>query len=299
MERERKKAEILIEALPYIREFWGKTIVIKYGGAAMVDDSLKKAFADDVVLLRYVGIYPVIVHGGGPQIGKTLEKMGKDSVFVRGLRVTDDETMDVVEMVLGGKVNKEIVSLINLAGGRAAGLTGKDGRLIMARKYYLKPEEGEQVTPEIIDIGKVGEVERVNPEILQVLMREGFIPVIAPVGVGAEGETYNINADHVASAVASALKAEKLVYLTDVEGVKEGDELISTLTVDRARKMIKEGAIGGGMIPKVECAIESLKSGVRKVHIVDGRIPHCLLLEIFTASGVGTEVVWEAGGNPS
>ncbi len=292
MEKEKKRAEILIEALPYIRQFWGKIVVIKYGGAAMVEEELKKAFAEDVVLLRYVGIYPVVVHGGGPQIGKTLEKMGKDSTFIRGLRVTDDETMDVVEMVLGGKVNKEIVALINQAGGLAAGLSGKDGKLIVARKYFLKPEDGEEVTPEIIDIGKVGEVQSVNPGIISVLMKEGFIPVIAPVGVGEKGETYNINADHVAGAIAMALRAEKLIFLTDVEGVKRNGELVSSLTVSDARKMVKRGEVKGGMVPKVECAMEALKGGVRKVHIIDGRIPHSVLLEIFTSKGIGTEVVW-------
>jgi len=292
LEKEKKRAEILIEALPYIRQFWGKIVVIKYGGAAMVEEELKKAFAEDVVLLRYVGIYPVVVHGGGPQIGKTLEKMGKDSTFIRGLRVTDDETMDVVEMVLGGKVNKEIVALINQAGGLAAGLSGKDGKLIVARKYFLKPEDGEEVTPEIIDIGKVGEVQSVNPGIISVLMKEGFIPVIAPVGVGEKGETYNINADHVAGAIAMALRAEKLIFLTDVEGVKRNGELVSSLTVSDARKMVKRGEVKGGMVPKVECAMEALKGGVRKVHIIDGRIPHSVLLEIFTSKGIGTEVVW-------
>ncbi|NIO15742.1 MAG: acetylglutamate kinase [Deltaproteobacteria bacterium] len=291
MEKEMKRAEILIEALPYIREFWGKTIVIKYGGAAMAEEELKSSFSDDVVLLRYIGLLPVIVHGGGPQIASTLKKMGKDTIFVRGMRVTDDETMDVVEMVLVGKVNKEIVALINSSGGIAAGLSGKDGNLLQARKYVIEPEKGDLVTPEMVDIGKVGIVERVNPRILSVLMEKGFIPVIAPVGVGEKGETLNINADFVAASIAKSLKAEKLILLTDVEGVQSGEGLISSLDVASAGRLIKEGGVSGGMIPKVECAIDALNGGVGKVHIIDGRIKHSVLLEIFTSRGIGTEVV--------
>lgn len=294
MEQEKKMAEILIEALPYIREFWGKTIVIKYGGAAMVEDQLKNAFSEDVVLLRYIGLLPVVVHGGGPQIGSALKKMGKDSTFVKGMRVTDEETMDIVEMVLVGKVNKEIVALINSFGGLAAGLSGKDGKLLQAKKYVLETEMKESVTPEIIDIGKVGLVDRVNPQIVSVLMEKGFIPVIAPVGVGDAGETLNINADFVAASVAKALRAEKLILLTDVEGVQSGSGLVSSLSADRAENMLREGSITGGMIPKVECAIDALKGGVKKVHIIDGRIKHSVLLEIFTSRGIGTEVVMDS-----
>lgn len=294
MEQEKKMAEILIEALPYIREFWGKTIVIKYGGAAMVEDQLKNAFSEDVVLLRYIGLLPVVVHGGGPQIGSALKKMGKDSTFVKGMRVTDQETMDIVEMVLVGKVNKEIVALINSFGGLAAGLSGKDGKLLQAKKYVLETEMKESVTPEIIDIGKVGLVDRVNPQIVSVLMEKGFIPVIAPVGVGDAGETLNINADFVAASVAKALRAEKLILLTDVEGVQSGSGLVSSLSADRAENMLREGSITGGMIPKVECAIDALKGGVKKVHIIDGRIKHSVLLEIFTSRGIGTEVVMDS-----
>lgn len=291
MEKEMKRAEILIEALPYIREFWGKTIVIKYGGAAMEEVELKRSFSDDVVLLRYIGLLPVIVHGGGPQIASTLKKMGKDTIFVRGMRVTDDETMDVVEMVLVGKVNKEIVALINSSGGMAAGLSGKDGNLLQARKYVIEPDKEDLVTPEIIDIGKVGIVERVNPRILSVLMEKGFIPVIAPVGVGENGETLNINADFVAASIAKSLKAEKLILLTDVEGVRSGEGLISSLDAVNAERLIRDGSVSGGMIPKVECAIDALNGGVGKVHIIDGRIKHSVLLEIFTSKGIGTEVV--------
>jgi len=291
VEKAMKRAEILIEALPYIRKFWGKTIVIKFGGAAMVEEELKGAFAEDVVLLRYVGIIPVIVHGGGPQIGVTLKRMGKDTTFVRGMRVTDDETMDVVEMVLVGKVNKEIVSLINGKGGMAAGLSGKDGNLIEGSKYHLPHREGE-LTPEIIDIGKVGIVDRVNPHVVSAIMKEGFIPVIAPVGVGKGGETYNINADLVAASIAKALEAEKLIFLSDVEGVlsKEGD-LISSITGSGIEERITDGRVKGGMIPKLECGLDALSGGVKKVHVINGKVKHSVLLEIFTSSGIGTEIV--------
>ena len=291
MEKFIGKAEVLMEALPYIRRFYGKTFVVKYGGNAMVDEELKTSFAQDVVLLKYVGINPVVVHGGGPQIDQTLEKMGIARQFVRGMRVTDQETMDIVEMVLVGKINKEIVNLINQHGGMAVGLSGKDGNLIQARKMSLTvAADGE--LPEIIDIGQVGEIVGINPTIINSLDENKFIPVIAPVGVGEHGETYNINADLVAGQVAEALGAEKLILLTDVEGVKDKKgELLSTLKINQARKLIQEGIVGEGMIPKVECCIEALKGGVGKTHIIDGRVKHAVLLEIFTKEGVGTEVV--------
>ena len=280
-----------MEALPYFRRFYGKTFVIKYGGHAMMDDELKESFAQDIVLLKYVGINPVIVHGGGPQIDSLLQKMGIRSQYVRGMRVTDQETLDVVEMVLVGKINKEIVTLINQHGGMAVGLSGKDGGLIVARKMKISVcQNGEP--PEMIDIGMVGEIVGINPVVIDSLDRDKFIPVIAPVGAGAKGETYNINADLVAGEVAEALHAEKLILMTDVEGVrdKKGD-FLGTLKVSQARKMIQEGVVGSGMIPKVECCIEALKGGVSKTHILDGRVKHAVLLEIFTKEGVGTEVV--------
>ncbi|MBI2539688.1 MAG: acetylglutamate kinase [Deltaproteobacteria bacterium] len=291
MEKFIGKAEVLMEALPYIRRFYGKTFVVKYGGNAMVDEELKTSFAQDVVLLKYVGINPVVVHGGGPQIDQILEKMGIARQFVRGMRVTDQETMDIVEMVLVGKINKEIVNLINQHGGMAVGLSGKDGSLIQARKMSLTvAADGE--LPEIIDIGQVGEIVGINPTVINSLDENKFIPVIAPVGVGEHGETYNINADLVAGQVAEALGAEKLILLTDVEGVKDKKgELLSTLKINQARKLIQEGIVGEGMIPKVECCIEALKGGVGKTHIIDGRVKHAVLLEIFTKEGVGTEVV--------
>jgi len=285
------KAEVLMETLPYFRRFYGKTFVIKYGGNAMVDEELKESFAQDVVLLKYVGINPVIVHGGGPQIDQVLDKMGITSRFVRGMRVTDQETLDIVEMVLVGKVNKEIVNLVNRHGGMAVGLSGKDGSLILARKMNVTvADDGKP--PEIIDLGMVGEIVGINPLIIDSLDNNKFIPIIAPVGVGLEGETYNINADLVAGEVAEALHAEKLILMTDVEGVKDKKgELLSTLTEKQARKMIQDGVVGEGMIPKVECCIEALKGGVGKTHIIDGRVKHAVLLEIFTKQGVGTEVV--------
>jgi len=285
------KAEVLMETLPYFRRFYGKTFVIKYGGHAMVDEELKENFAQDIVLLKYVGINPVIVHGGGPQIDQMLDKLGITSRYVRGMRVTDQETLDIVEMVLVGKVNKGIVNLINQHGGMAVGLSGKDGGLILARKMNVTVSDNGK-TPEIIDIGMVGEIVGINPLIIDSLDDNKFIPVIAPVGVGLEGETYNINADLVAGEVAEALHAEKLILMTDVEGVKDkkGD-LLGTLTEKQARKMIQDGVVGAGMIPKVECCIEALKGGVGKTHIIDGRVKHAVLLEIFTKEGVGTEVV--------
>ena len=285
------KAEVLMEALPYIRRFYGKTFVIKYGGNAMVDEELKASFARDIVLLKYVGINPVVVHGGGPQIDQTLQKMGISSRYVRGMRVTDAETVDIIEMVLVGKVNKEIVSLINRHGGMAVGLSGKDGGLIRARKMSVTVSTNGE-PPEIIDIGMVGEIVGINPTVINSLDENKFIPVIAPVGAGDEGETYNINADLVAGQIAEALGAEKLILLTDVEGVKDKKgELLSTLKINQARKLIQEGVVAEGMIPKVECCIEALKGGVGKTHIIDGRVKHAVLLEIFTKEGVGTEVV--------
>lgn len=285
------KAEVLMEALPYIRRFYGKTFVVKYGGRAMVDDQLKASFAQDIVLLKYVGINPVVVHGGGPQIDKTLERMGIVSRYMQGMRVTDPETLDIVEMVLVGKVNKEIVGLINRQGGMAVGLSGKDGNLILARKMNVSvASDGE--AHEIIDLGMVGEIIEINPKVINSLDENKFIPVIAPVGVGEEGETYNINADLVAGHIAESLGAEKLILLTDVEGVKnkKGD-LLSTLKIRQACKLIEDGVVAAGMIPKVRCCIEALEGGVGKTHIIDGRVKHAVLLEIFTEEGVGTEVV--------
>ncbi len=291
MEKLIEKAKILIEAMPYIQTFWGKTFVIKYGGSAMSDENLKRGFAQDVVLMRYIGINPVIVHGGGPQIGKTMERMGKKSTFVSGQRVTDEETMDIVEMVLGGKVNKEIVNLINQAGGKAVGLTGKDGGLIQAKKLKMTTRSEETGETEIIDIGLVGEVTEIRPGALIALEQGGFIPVIAPVGAGANGETYNINADLVAGAVAGALKAEKLILLTDQAGILDKDKnLIPTLNKRKVETLIHSGTIAGGMLPKTKACFEALDAGCAKVHIIDGRVLHALLLEIFTREGIGTEI---------
>ncbi|MCD4689074.1 MAG: acetylglutamate kinase [Desulfuromonadaceae bacterium] len=291
MEELIRKAGVLMEALPYIKRFANKTIVIKYGGNAMVEDQLKRGFAKDIVLLKYIGLNPVVVHGGGPQIGRVLQAMGKDTRFVQGMRVTDAETMDVVEMVLGGKVNKEIVANINSHDGQAVGLSGKDGRLIVARKLEVKALNPETLTSEIIDVGMVGEVEQINPEIINALEDSGFIPVIAPVGVGLDGETYNINADLVAGRIAGALKAEKLILLTDIEGVKDkSGDLISTIDIDRAPDLINDGTISGGMIPKINCCCDAVSEGVHKAHIIDGRVEHACLLEIFTDKGIGTAV---------
>ncbi len=288
------KAEVLLEALPFIKRFFGKTFVVKYGGAAMVDEDLKQNFAQDIVLLKYVGINVVVVHGGGPQINETLGKMGIQSRYVRGMRVTDMETIDIIEMVLVGKVNKEIVALINQHGGAAVGLSGKDGQLILARKMSMTvPGDGEST--EIIDIGMVGEIIRVDPTVIRSLDGNRFIPVIAPVGMGESGETYNINADLVAGRVAAAIGAEKLILLTDVEGVRDREgALISTLTVSESADLIQRDVISSGMIPKVECCVDALNGGVVKTHIIDGRDRHAVLLEIFTNRGVGTEVVWDA-----
>ncbi|MFH1595169.1 MAG: acetylglutamate kinase [Pseudomonadota bacterium] len=285
------KAEILLEALPYMKSFQGQTLVIKYGGAAMQEVDLKAAFARDITLLQYLGIHPVVVHGGGPQVSQMLAKLGVPTRFVEGMRVTDEVTMDVVEMVLAGKINKEIVNLINAAGGAAVGLSGKDGLLLKAQKLeFYRPRDDEP--PEIIDIGLVGEVTEVNTELIRTLQAQHFIPVIAPVGVGDHGETYNINADLVAGALAAALGAAKLILLTDVPGVLDrAGNLVSSLTRRQAVILIEEGAIAGGMLPKVKCCLEALDGGVAKAHILDGRTLHAVLLEIFTDTGVGTEIV--------
>jgi acetylglutamate kinase len=286
------KAEILLEALPFIKNFHGKTVVIKYGGSAMVSEQLKNGFAQDIIMMKYTGINPVIVHGGGPQIGKTLDALGIPSEFIDGQRVTNKDMIDVVEMVLGGKVNKEIVSLISRHGGNAVGITGKDGDLIQAKKHKRVKHSPETNRPEIIDMGLVGEVTKVNPKILEVLHQNEFIPVIAPTGKGIEGETLNINADFVAAAVASALKAEKLVLMTDTAGVqRKNGNLITELTRKEANKLIKSGIIHDGMLPKVTCCLDSLKSGVPKTHIIDGRVEHSLLLELFTDEGIGTQII--------
>ncbi len=282
-----RRAEILMEALPYIREFRGKTVVIKYGGAAMERADLKETFALDVILLRLVGINPVIVHGGGPQIDALMKRLGKEPRFVGGMRVTDEETVEIVEMVLVGKINKEIVGLINHHGGRAVGLSGKDAELLRAHRRPHRLPSGEEV-----DIGLVGEVEVVNAEPIRLLEEHGFIPVIAPVGVGRHGETLNINADLVAGEVAAALGAEKLVHLTDVQGILDGQGgLVSTLSRKDAERLVQEGVIDGGMLPKVESSLRALKGGTVKAHIIDGRVPHAILLEIFTREGIGTEIV--------
>jgi len=288
------KAKVLIEALPYIRRFYDKTVVIKYGGSTMEEPGVKRSFALDVILLKYIGIHPVIVHGGGPQIGALLTKIGKKSQFVEGMRVTDAETMDVVEMVLVGKVNKEIVALINQQGGKAVGLSGKDGKLILAKKMKLTRSQGQGKAPEIVDIGMVGEVTQINPGVIEALEKENFIPVIAPVGVGEEGETYNINADLVAGKIASALKAEKLILLTDVEGVRdENKKLITTLDARQAKRLISQKVISSGMIPKVNCCLNALEEGVTKTHVIDGTVEHAILLEIFTDIGIGTQICKE------
>jgi acetylglutamate kinase len=291
-----EKAKILIEALPYIRRFYQKTIVIKYGGHAMVAEDLKESFAQDVVLMKYIGINPVVVHGGGPQIGQMLDRIGKKSDFCAGMRITDADTMDVVEMVLAGKINKEIVSLVNRHGGRAIGLSGKDGQLIEAKKLHLFRYQGDDQPPEIIDIGLVGEVQRINVEILRSLERSNLIPVIAPVGVGENGESYNINADLVAGAIAGSLQATKLLLMTDVAGVLTKDgSLISSMTLAEAAEAIQDETLKGGMIPKVQCAMDAIQAGAQKVHIIDGRVPHAILLEIFTDAGIGTEIVKKRG----
>ena len=288
MDRMINRAEVLLEALPYLQAFQGRTLVIKYGGAAMEKADLKEQFARDVLLLRLVGLRPVIVHGGGPQIGALMKRLGKEPQFVGGMRVTDPETMDLVEMMLGGKINKEIVGLINVHGAHAVGLSGKDGNLLRARKRLHKLPDGRTV-----DLGLVGDVEAVNGDMIRLLVESGLIPVIAPIGVGAAGETYNINADLVAGDVAAALRAEKLIHLTDVQGIQgEDGKLISRLTKREAERLIKANVIDGGMLPKVESALKALEGGAAKAHIIDGRVPHAVLLEVFTHEGIGTEIVF-------
>ncbi len=277
-----KKAKVLMEALPYIKSFYDKTVVIKYGGSAMIDEALKRCVIQDIIFMEYVGMHPIVVHGGGAQISELMKKLGKKPEFIKGMRVTDKETAEIVEMVLDGKINSEIVELINENGGNAAGLSGKDGNLIQAKK--LLGEEGR-------DLGYVGEVESINPGIIDVLGKQDFIPVISPIGLGRDGHTYNMNADLVAGEIASALKAHKLVLLTDVKGIYKGRTLLSTLKIKDAKKLIEKGVIETGMIPKVKACITALKAGVAKTHIIDGRIPHSLLLEIYTDKGIGTEIV--------
>ena len=286
----KQRASILAEALPYIKHFRKKTIVVKYGGNAMVDEGLKEGFARDIVLMKLVGINPVVVHGGGPQINQLLDKIGKESQFIQGMRVTDRETMDIVEMVLGGLVNKDIVNLVNRHGGKAVGLSGKDGGLIRARKMIVTGKDDPALSaPEIIDIGHVGEVDSVDPEIVTLLESGEFIPIIAPIGVDSDGQTYNINADIVAGTLARTLMAEKLVLMTNTPGVlDDSGEVMTGLTATEVDTMVKSGAIHGGMLPKVSCALDAVKSGVRTAHIIDGRVEHALLLEVFSDEGVGT-----------
>lgn len=284
-----KIARVLTEALPYIQRFSGKTIVIKYGGNAMIDEHLKSSFARDLVLLKAVGINPVIVHGGGPQIGKLLQRVGKESEFIDGMRVTDRETMDIVEMVLGGLVNKDIVSLIHRHGGNAVGLSGKDGRLIKAKKMTIEKSSSEFQASEIIDLGHVGEVDSINPGIINMLIADHFIPVVAPVGVGKDGVSYNINADLVAGELAEVLKAEKLILLTNTSGLLDAQgNLLTGLSADQVEALISEGIIHGGMLPKIRCALQAVRSGVKSAHIIDGRVQHAVILELFTDVGVGT-----------
>ncbi|WP_370980458.1 acetylglutamate kinase [Agaribacterium sp. ZY112] len=282
-------AEVLTEALPYIQKFIGKTVVVKFGGNAMTDEELQNSFARDIVLMKTVGMNPIVVHGGGPQIGSLLKKLDIKSEFIDGMRVTDSETMDVVEMVLGASVNKQIVSLINSNGGQAIGLTGKDGNLIQAKKLQFRPSSPEMKATEIVDIGHVGEVRTINRSVIDLLVQSNFIPVIAPIGVGEDGASYNINADLVAGKVAEVLQAEKLMLLTNVAGLqdKEGN-VLTGLSTQRVDELIEDGTIYGGMLPKISCALDAVKSGVASAHIVDGRVPHAVLLEIFTDTGVGT-----------
>jgi len=282
-------ADVLIEALPYIQRFKGKTIVVKFGGNAMIDEALKNSFARDIVLMKSVGLNPIVVHGGGPQIGELLAKLGKSTGFVDGMRITDSETMDVVEMVLGGLVNKDIVNLINQNGGKAVGLTGKDGDFIRAKKMQLRPLSPEAPASELIDLGYVGEVSSIDPAVVDMLGRSDFIPVIAPIGVGEDGRSYNINADLVAGKLAEVLKAEKLILLTNTAGILDKQEnLLTGLSIQDIDDLIIDGTISGGMIPKTRCATDALKGGVNSVHIIDGRVEHAVLLELFTDQGVGT-----------
>lgn len=286
-----QQANVLVEALPYIQQFSGKIVVVKYGGHAMTDKTLSRSFARDIVLLKYVGMHPIIVHGGGPQIGETMQRMGIESRFVDGLRVTDAATMDVVDMVLGGKLNQEIVATINLHGGQAVGLTGKDAKLIQATKKYLYQQVAPDAPPEPVDIGQVGEVKAINTAIIHALDAQGFIPVIAPTGGGDQGESYNINADTAAGDIAAALQAEKVLFLTDVEGILDRDgKLLSILNADAIQALKDDGVIDGGMLPKVDACLHALTHGVGKAHIIDGRIPHAVLLELFTYRGIGSEI---------
>ena len=284
-------AQVLTEALPYIQKFTGKTLVIKFGGNAMVDPALHESFARDVVLMKLVGVNPIVVHGGGPQIAAHLEKLGITSEFVDGMRVTDSDTMDVVEMVLGASVNKEIVSSINRAGGQAIGVTGKDGQLIRARKLEVTRQTPDIQAPEIIDIGQVGEVDKIDTEVLRVMQDSNFIPVIAPIGVGADGRAYNINADLVAGKLAEVMQAEKLMLLTNVDGLLDkSGSLLTGLTISDTEGLLADGTVQGGMLPKVSCALDAVKGGVKSAHIIDGRVPHAALLEVFTEDGVGTMI---------
>ena len=288
-EQAENTAKVISRALPYIQRFSGKTVVIKYGGNAMVDDRLKQSFARDIVLMKAVGINPVVVHGGGPQIGQLLDQLSIESKFVNGMRVTDSKTMDAVEMVLGGTINKEIVNLISSAGGRAFGVTGKDGRLIKAKKLVVSHKTPEMSVPEIIDIGHVGEVESIDKTVIDMLLKSDYIPVIAPIGVGANGASYNINADLVAGKVASILNAEKLMLLTNVAGLQDKQgEILTGLTVDLVDELIEDGTIYGGMLPKIQCALDAVNAGVAASHIIDGRVDHAVMLELFTDEGVGT-----------
>jgi acetylglutamate kinase len=286
-------AAVLIETLPYMQDFYGKTVVIKYGGNAMINSELKNSVIQDITLLKYVGMRPIVVHGGGPEITSVLNKFGKKTEFISGLRVTDEETVSIAEMVLVGKINTEIVNLLNRHGSKAVGLSGKDANLILAKKHFAEVHENGGVS--MVDIGFVGEVESINTNILNTLIDSGYIPVIAPIGVGKNGESYNINADYVAGEVAGALGAEKLIMLTDVEGIyrdyQDKTSFISSLSLEEAQQMIAQGSIGGGMIPKVETCIKALQGGTGKTHIIDGRQPHSILLEIFTSQGIGTQVV--------
>ncbi|MEW6325860.1 MAG: acetylglutamate kinase [Nitrospirota bacterium] len=286
MDKAMKTADVLVEALPYIRAFAGKTVVVKYGGKAMVDPSLKERFAEDIALMKYVGLHPVIVHGGGPQISEMMKRLGKEPTFVRGLRVTDAETVGIVEMVLGGMLNPEIVALINRHGGRAVGITGKDGPLLVARPVRAAGKSSGA------DLGLVGEIDGVDPDVLRGLEAARFIPVIAPVAGGVDGKTYNVNADSAAGAIAAALRAEKLLVLTDVAGIQDDKgRLIPTITKKDTQRLIRKGTISSGMIPKVQACLDALEGGVTKAHIIDGRVPHALLLELFTDKGIGTEIV--------
>ena len=284
-------AGVLTEALPYIQRFTGKTIVVKYGGNAMIDQKLKNSFARDIVLMKLVGMHPIVVHGGGPQIGSMLEKLDIKTGFVDGMRVTDGATMDVVEMVLGGLVNKDIVSLLNKNGGKAIGLTGKDGDFIRAKKLKMSRQTPEMLEPEIIDIGHVGEVESINPEIIEMITNSNFIPLIAPIGTGDDGASYNINADLVAGKLAQLVQAEKLVLLTNIAGVQDkAGKVLTGLSTKEVDKLIAEGSVHGGMLPKIRCALDAVNSGVKSAQIIDGRVPHAVLLEIFTNKGIGTQI---------